>query len=77
MRCEWTGERAAREGNAMRLEQEASEDAEDAGDDEDDEELVRTLGLTLPLWLVVVGFGRTVHGRVLVLTEITRLCTRL
>jgi len=58
--------RAAREGNAIRSEQKASEDAED------DEEMLRTLGLTLSLWFVVLGFGRIVHGRVLVLAGITR-----
>jgi hypothetical protein len=50
--------------------QEASEDGED---DEEDKELERTLGLTLSLWLVVLGLGRIVHGRVLVLAGIIRL----
>jgi hypothetical protein len=36
-------------------------------------ELVRTLGLTLSLWFIVQGFGRIVHGRVLVLTGIIRV----
>ena len=56
----------------MRSVDEVWEDVEDM-EDVEDEELVRTLGLTLSLWFIVQGFGRIVHGRVLVLTGIIRL----